>query len=188
MKQILLYIGLAGLLISCNNKISEDQIQVYEQKGKQITAEVFETLSEQLTQQMQIGGTLQAIPYCNVTAVPVTRDLSDEHGVTIKRTSDLIRNPKNSATKRELDLMMHYKKLESEGNPLKAIIEKDTNEIVHFYAPIKLQKKCLACHGTVGKELTVKTDSILNELYPEDRAKGYSEGDLRGIWSIAFKN
>jgi len=32
----------------------------------------------------------------------------------------------------------------------------------------------------------VQTDSIIKKLYPFDIATGYSEGDLRGIWSITF--
>jgi hypothetical protein len=57
----------------------------------------------------------------------------------------------------------------------------------HFYAPILLQQKCLACHGEIGKNVTVKTDSIIKSFYPHDAATGFKEGDLRGIWSIAFE-
>ncbi len=27
----------------------------------------------------------------------------------------------------------------------------------------------------------------LDKLYPKDKARGYSENEIRGIWSITFK-
>ena len=57
----------------------------------------------------------------------------------------------------------------------------------HFYAPIFLQQKCLACHGEIGKNVNAETDSIIKSIYPYDAATGFKEGDLRGIWSIAFE-
>lgn len=44
---------------------------------------------------------------------------------------------------------------------------------------------CLQCHGTpenINPEVRVKT----LKLYPKDLAVGYSENQVRGIWSITF--
>ena len=41
--------------------------------------------------------------------------------------------------------------------------------------------------GKVDEFVSVKTDSIIKSLYSNDKAIGYIEGDLRGIWSIEFK-
>jgi hypothetical protein len=30
--------------------------------------------------------------------------------------------------------------------------------------------------------------SVIDSLYPVDKAKGYAVDELRGIWSIKFKN
>ena len=51
-----------------------------------------------------------------------------------------------------------------------------------------MQANCLVCHGTINETVTIKMDSIIKSLYPNDKAIEYSEGDLRGIWSITFKN
>ena len=40
---------------------------------------------------------------------------------------------------------------------------------------------CLQCHGTaIAPELAEK----LSELYPEDKATGYREGDMRGAFVV----
>ena len=67
-----------------------------------------------------------------------------------------------------------------------SIVELDQLGKPHYYAPILFEKKCLMCHGTVDRELTKKADSIIKSFYPNDLATGFSEGDLRGIWSISF--
>jgi len=50
-----------------------------------------------------------------------------------------------------------------------------------------MQKKCLVCHGTIGKEMAAKTNATIKSFYPNDLAIGFQEGDLRGIWSIVLE-
>ncbi|HFS67373.1 MAG TPA: DUF3365 domain-containing protein, partial [Flavobacteriia bacterium] len=73
-----------------------------------------------------------------------------------------------------------------EKQNLEPIVHREKDNKVHFYAPIIMQKKCLACHGTLGKDITKQTDSIIKSFYPLDKATGFKDGDLRGIWSITF--
>lgn len=177
---------IAVSLLSCNNSLSTAEEQEYIEKGNNITQVAFEQLSSQLIQQMQAGGPQQAIPFCNVEAAPIVERLSKEYNVSIKRTSLKIRNSKNSPTVQEMEALKTFQKLVNSNEEIKPIIEKDAENNIHYYAPIKVQAKCLVCHGIKGETLTVKTDSILKTFYPEDMAIGYVEGDLRGIWSLTF--
>ena len=136
---------------------------------------------------MKLGGPAQAIPFCNVEAIPLTQRLSDKYEVTIKRTSDKLRNPANKPTERELKIINNYHRLISEKKEITPIVEVDSNNKKHFYAPIMMKANCLACHGKIEEFMAVKTDSIIKSLYPNDKAIGYNEGDLRGIWSITFE-
>jgi hypothetical protein len=45
---------------------------------------------------------------------------------------------------------------------------------------------CLNCHGTPGKHIQDATLTKIQQLYPEDRAVNFKEGDLRGLWHIIF--
>jgi hypothetical protein len=42
------------------------------------------------------------------------------------------------------------------------------------------------CHGTPGKHIQDATLTRIQQLYPEDRAVNFKEGDLRGLWHIIF--
>lgn len=175
------------LMAACDNSLTEKEKLEYENKGNEIAQTSFKALSEKLTEQMKLGGPTEAIPFCNVEAMPLTKQLSEEFNVTIKRTSDKLRNQENKPSERELEIISNYHKLISEKKEITPIVEVDSNNKKHYYAPIRLKANCLACHGKVEEFVSVKTDSIIKSLYPNDKAIGYSEGDLRGIWSIEFK-
>lgn len=185
MKNLLILLVFLGM-VSCDNSLSEKEKQEYTNKGNEISQASFKALSEKLTEQMKLGGPAQAIPFCNVEAIPLTKQLSEEYKVTIKRTSDKLRNQENKPSERELEIINNYHKLISEKKEITPIVEMDSNNKRHYYAPIKLKANCLACHGKVDEFVSIKTDSIIKSLYPNDKAIGYSEDDLRGIWSITF--
>ena len=42
---------------------------------------------------------------------------------------------------------------------------------------------CLQCHG---KQIKPEVSQQIMKLYPKDLAIGYSESEVRGIWSITF--
>jgi len=43
---------------------------------------------------------------------------------------------------------------------------------------------CLLCHGT---NLSPEIGQALADLYPEDRATGFTEGDIRGAFVVIQK-
>lgn len=173
-------------MFSCGNELSEKEKSEYTKKGKEIAQASFKKLSSQLMAQMQEGGPAQAIPFCKEEAINILAELSEEHKATIIRSSDQLRSCKIEPTIRELDIINNYKQSASENKDLKPIVEIDEAGNKHFYAPIRVQSKCLVCHGKVNETMSVTTDSIIKSIYPFDIATGYSEGDVRGIWSITF--
>ena len=114
--------------------------------------------------------------------------MSVQYGAEIKRTSLKIRNPENRPNEREVLVLNQFEDMMRKGDSLKPLVSLNDEGRPHYYAPILAQKKCLMCHGEVGKELSVVVDSIIKSHYPNDLATGYSEGDLRGIWSVAFQS
>ena len=186
MKKIVSLLSIIILFSSCQKELTEKEKSSYIIKGKEIAQITVKNLGGNLIKHMKEGGPQQAIPFCNTNAQPLTKEVAKKYNVSIKRTSLKIRNENNKPTKTETEILSQYATSILEGTKLKPIVSKDKSGKVHFYAPIKLEAKCLACHGTVGKEVTVKTDSILKALYPNDKATGFQVGDLRGIMSITF--
>jgi hypothetical protein len=189
MKKYLLLIPFA-LLFACGSKdtsqTSEKIDSVYLKKGNMIAKISFETISGELQKALANGGIENALHYCNERAYPITDSLAAAHQVSIKRVSNKNRNPRNKADKMEEFLIKGFGIDLSEGNDLspKVVLKDDS---VIFYKPIITQGLCLNCHGTPGKEITFSNDSLIQSLYPRDKAVGYQENQLRGLWRIGFK-
>jgi hypothetical protein len=73
------------------------------------------------------------------------------------------------------------------GEPLLPKVAIDLDGKKNFYAPIFTGGVCLTCHGN-PKNMQPELISVIDSLYPVDKAKGYAVDELRGIWSIKFKN
>ena len=189
MKNIVSIVSIIAIFLSsCQTDLTNKEKEKYLIKGKEIAQATVKKLGSNLMKNMKEGGTQQAIPFCNTAASPLTQEMAKKYNVTIKRTSLKIRNENNSPNEVEETILNQFATTISNNEKLKPIISKDKVGKVHFYAPIKIEAKCLACHGTVGKEVTIKTDSIIKALYPNDKATGFKVGDLRGMVNITFNS
>ena len=186
MKRFALFVILSFIMFSCQSGLSPKEVETYRQKGGEIMKSTGEKLSSTLMSKIKEGGIDGAVGFCNVEALPITRQMSDLHGAEIKRTSLRIRNPKNAPTEEEVAVLNYFQDRMNNGKLLEPRVELDKKGRPHYYAPILIEKKCLMCHGQMNRELSVSVDSIIRSRYPEDLATGYKEGELRGMWSIAF--
>ncbi len=150
--------------------------------GKTVAQKTFASLLTELQKGVNKGGYPEAVQYCNLKALPITDSLSRAYGVSIRRVSDLYRNPKNKPTMQEMAVLNEYKKMMNDGQkPYPMIKEVNGKEV--FYGPIHIQHMCLACHGDIKDPGVI---AKLKKFYPDDHAQGYREGDLRGMWAITF--
>jgi hypothetical protein len=157
----------------------------YRETGLQYAMAVQATLGKTLQQKIKEEGTLGAIEFCNLNAMPITDSLSRELGASISRITDRPRNPQNKASDDELKLMSMYREDFAEGHtPEGIVILRDDK--THFYYPIVTNSLCLQCHGTPDSEISPEVYSKIQELYPEDRATAYSSEQLRGLWKVSF--
>lgn len=159
-------------------------------KGKQIASMIADTaqktLAGELMRTIQNEGMVAAIDYCNVVAYPLMDSLSRVYNASIKRASLRARNPKDAPNPFEAQMLEAYQYAVEQNQPAEADIQlSDDREYVLYSKPITIQKGiCLSCHGTAGEQITPDVVAKIDELYPNDNAKGHAMGDLRGIWSI----
>ena len=188
MQKVLLLSGFAFLFLQCGNKVVQQ-----ETSNKEVTTissdslhnyatETKKLLMKNVGEQMQKGGPESALEFCNIEAMPLTKSMSDKHGLVISRVSDKRRNPKNSANAEELQLIEQYKKQLLAGEILKPV-QTET----HYYEPLVTNAMCLQCHGEPGKNIQPKVAAKIAELYPNDLALGYKENEVRGLISIKTK-
>lgn len=132
---------------------------------------LFARLSGRLTEVMKADGPVAAIQVCSREAGIIAIDVGDKFDVRIGRTAAKLRNPQNKPPEWVEPLI--------EESPSEPLFVDLPNGHTGALLPIKLQAKCIICHGpadTIADD--VKTQ--LAELYPQDHATGFKEGDLRG--------
>ena len=190
--RIYLTLAVSGIfLIQCSKETGNKgvlpkeiipQKQLTKADFKKIAEETKKNLVTNLTQKISEKGAENALEFCNVNAIPLTKQLEDQHNVMIKRVSDKNRNPKNKANVEELKYIAQFKKQTAKKEEIKPVVIEKGNK-VKFYYPIETNTMCLQCHG---KEIKQEVTSQILKLYPKDMAVGYNESEVRGIWSITF--
>ena len=178
---------LSVFLVQCNKESGNKGI-IPERKEeiKSLTKEDFKNIAEQtkknlvgnLTKQISENGAEKALEFCNVNAIPLTQKLEAENGVMVKRVSDKNRNPDNTANETELKIIEQFKTQLAKKEELKATMENGV-----FYAPITTNAMCLQCHGS-EKEMKPEVLAKIKSFYPNDKALGYKENELRGLMVI----
>ena len=177
-------------MTQCGNKVNEHEAVQKQMTEKNISPDSLHSYATQtkkflmknVGEQMQKGGPESALEFCNIEAMPLTKSMSDRYGLEIYRVSDKNRNPKNTASPEELQLIEKYKKELLAGETLKPVRTE-----THYYEPLVTNAMCLQCHGEPGKNIKPKVAEKIAELYPNDRATGYKENEVRGLIIIKTK-
>ena len=189
----LVFTILTLLVIACQNgsneqKRSEESQSKYVKKGQEITLQTFSVLGGQLQKAIKQGGVAHAIEYCNLNAFPLVDSLSKVHNASIRRVSFKARNPLDTPNKNESAILRNYEEAFQNKSKLAPVVEKNNDQTISFFAPIMTNAFCLQCHGVIGETLNEEDYFVIKNKYPQDKAVGYVEGDLRGMWSITFND
>ena len=180
-----------GVLPACNapvetadpeparkNQPLEELSEVQEaQKETALAArdKLFSSLFQELTGAMADGGPAASIEVCKTRASELAREVAQETGVRIGRTSFRLRNPENEPPR----WARRYVADRIEREQYVGLAD----DALGVLLPIRLQDTCLQCHGNEEQIQPEVRDAIL-ALYPEDSATEFAEGDLRGYFWI----
>ena len=144
-------------------------------------------LQKQLSTAMTDGGPTAAIEVCNIAAPAIAESASTTRGWSVGRTSLKLRNPANEPDAWELTVLRDFEVRKAAGEDPGTldhaeIVVADGQRTFRYMKAIGTQPVCTVCHGTtIAPEVTARLDA----LYPEDRARGFAVGDIRGAFSIA---
>ena len=158
----------------------------YLRYGKETAMSAKAALGSQLKQAINAGGTVFAIDFCQVNAIPITSRTAVEYNASLKRVSDLPRNPGNAASEVELEYIAATKAALATGKEPSPRLQEIGGRMVAYY-PIVTNGMCLQCHGTPGEELQADTGAALKARYPEDQAIGYGLNELRGLFVVSME-
>ena len=201
MKKLIIVILVLGLFASCQENQKQEQAKpvkkeavkpafdemAYKKKGKEIAMATFKAFKGHIQRIAGMDGLPSVINFCNENAMELTDSISKKYNVKIKRTSHKFRNEKNAPNTDEMSVIKNYLAIQEDNNKqMTPLIMKDDEGFVHFYAPIKIKQECLKCHGVLKKDINADIYKIIKQKYPNDKAIGFREGELRGIWDIKF--
>lgn len=174
-------------------KQSTNQKETNLEKSIKLATATKQVLGKNLLNAINSKGTEHAVDFCNIKALPLTDSMSKElsisnnQNVKIKRVSDKPRNTLNKANKEELKYIETLKKLLAQNKELKPQIKESKNKSI-AYIPIETNKMCLQCHGNPQTDIKIETLNNIIKKYPNDKATGYGENEIRGIFVVELEN
>lgn len=120
----------------------------------------------------------EAIAACRDQAPKLAAEISAK-GIRVGRTSHRLRNPANAPEPWLGALLPAFVAGTVQEPSLSAALPDGS---LGYVEPIKTGALCLTCHGAqVAEPLRTK----IAELYPQDQAMGFAEGDFRGLfWAL----
>lgn len=141
------------------------------------------SLLQRLQREMSEGGPGEAVTTCHEEAQLISAEMARSAGVEAGRTSARLRNPANAPrpwAKAYVEATAGRKAADVEP------VVFDLGDRIGLLRPIAVGGACLGCHGAAEKISTSAASSI-SARYPDDRATGFAEGDLRGFFWAEVK-
>lgn len=185
MKKSLVSLALVTFMASATPMAAEDKEQRLSESRQTVKA-FGQSLKSELQTAMKSGGPVHAIQVCNQVAPAIASDISLEKGWEVGRTSLKTRNSVNNPDAWETRVMQDFERRKAAGEPVKTlefsgVVDVGGKPAFRYMKAIPTGEVCLKCHGS---ELDTKVKARLDSLYPDDQARGFKAGDLRGAFSI----
>ncbi len=165
-----------------------DPVDGLRREARQLTARFAKALKSELKKALKEEGPAQAIEICHLKAPDIAKDLSDQTGWNIRRTSLKVRNLEDAPDKWENQVLERFEKMNAADAPEDAmeyseiVADKRGRKVFRYMKAIPARRICLKCHGeTIARPVQKQLDS----LYPFDQATGFTEDDLRGAFSLS---
>ncbi len=155
-------------------------------QARQVAGELTDKMRSLLLTELEKGGHEGAVRVCSEVAQNIAQEFNRETGHSARRVSLGYRNAKDipdayeSRMLKKFDRQNREKKLAAEYYE---VVRERGRDYLRYLKPIIAGKMCLNCHGQPD-QISSQVMAVLKERYPNDRATGYQEGDLRGAVSV----
>lgn len=155
--------------------------------GREVSGAFMVTLKGSLLEAIEEGGPVAAIRVCHEDAGGITVSAAQRAGVLdLRRTSLRLRNPENKPT--GLDEIAWGRLNDPDSDVRQEVedwvtIDPDDDDRVVYYRALRTIRLCTTCHGSAD-QIPSDVLAALAEHYPDDRAVGFEEGDLRGLLRV----
>lgn len=165
---------------------ADNQLKLKAAESKKVVMEFAGQLKGELKSAMKTGGPITAITVCKDKAPAIAQALSEKYGWRVARTSLKTRNPDNAPDSWERDVLEKFEERKRSGEAVQPMaffeeVSENGQASFRFMKAIPTGKVCLSCHGQAIKPEVI---AKLNKDYPQDKARGFKLGDIRGAFTI----
>jgi hypothetical protein len=177
---------LTAALVTVQVASAGESMQSNIEEGKGVIKSFAGDLKGELKKGMKQGGPIKAIQVCNTVAPQLAEAHSQMSGWRLARTSLKVRNTNNAPDDWEMAVLEDFESRKAAGeDPMKLlkaeVVEEDGRQVFRMMKAIPTAEVCTKCHGT---DIAEPVAAKLDELYPEDKARGFKVGDLRGAFTL----
>jgi hypothetical protein len=157
-------------------------------EARRVATSVPPKLLAVLSDEIARGGPESAIGVCRDKAPEMARNASAQSGWQIRRVSLRNRNPMAVPDAWERAMLEDFDRRAAAGEAPAAlekaeVVAEGDQRFQRYMRALPTQELCLQCHGTPDR-LSGAVKAKLDSLYPQDRATGYSVGQIRGAMTI----
>ena len=181
--------GLAGaaIFMTALTAGAETDLDAYTRASRVVIEALSEDLQAELKGAMKASGPVAAIEVCSEKAPAIARQHEEDKGWEVGRTSLKFRNPDNAPDAWELTVLQSFEARKAGGeDPAQidhaAYVVQDGKRVFRYMKAIPTAEICLSCHG--GTDVKPEVAAKLAEFYPDDQARGFKAGDIRGAFTI----
>lgn len=166
---------------------SAEQSQ-YLEENRKVAQEFMQTLGGALKKQLALGGAESAIGVCKEIAPALAHEYST-NGRVVKRVSLKNRNMVQGIPDAwEQNVLAGFDLAQQQGKPvadmeMATVRDEADGRWFRYMKAIPTQAMCLQCHGQPS-DISDEVRTLLLKEYPQDKAVGYREGQIRGAISI----
>ena len=174
-----------ALLFGITGK-ADESLDLNLNEGKEIIQAFMGNLQGVLQSRMKSGGPVSAIDACNTIAPQLSGAYSETSAWQVGRTSLKVRNSENVPDAWEKVALEEFDARKVMGeDPMQIVktevLEENGQQVFRMMKAIPTGEVCTVCHGSnIAEPVAAKLD----ELYPNDQARGFEVGDLRGAFSL----
>lgn len=164
-----------------------DEAQLLDEARKVATS-IPPKLLEVLDDEIRKGGPENAIGVCREKAPQMAKAAAEKTGWAIRRVSLKHRNPKAVPDAWEKAALEEFDRRAAAGEKPTGLekgelLTVEGQQVYRYMKALPTQDLCLQCHGTPDR-VSPAVQARLHELYPDDKAVGYSAAEIRGAITI----
>ena len=171
-------------LLATDGVVAQSETEALRTQAQSIVMEFANTLKPRLLEAIAQGGLEHAVQVCASEAPLIADQLAQSSGWSVKRVSLLPRNSLLASPDTfEKNILQQFAAQQASGESGQnmAYSQIDNTRFRFMQAQV-VEGLCLNCHGTsIDPELL----TVIDRLYPDDIARGYSLGQIRGAISVS---